>query len=37
LRLETIRLPVIGMILIVAGAQTVALSFMLSMTRIGEG
>jgi glycosyltransferase involved in cell wall biosynthesis len=33
---STLRLPILGMVLIVLGAQTVLLSFGLSLTRIGE-
>ena len=30
------RLPLLGMLLIVAGSQVVLVSFLLSLTRIGE-
>jgi Glycosyl transferase family 2 len=36
LAIRTVRLPLLGMVLIVAGAQAVGSSFMLSLTRIGE-
>jgi len=31
------RLPLLGMVLVVAGAQVALTSFLLSLTRIGEG
>ena len=36
LALGDIRIPVIGLVLVVSGAQMVMVSFMLSLTRIGE-
>jgi Glycosyl transferase family 2 len=36
LAIQTIRLPLLGMVLVLAGAQVVGSSFMLSLTRIGE-
>jgi hypothetical protein len=36
LAIETMRLPLFGMVLLVAGAQVIGSSFMLSLTRIGE-
>ena len=36
LAIETMRLPLFGMVLLVAGTQVIGSSFMLSLTRIGE-
>jgi hypothetical protein len=36
LAIETMRLPLFGMVLLVAGAQVIGSSFMLSLTRIGD-
>jgi Glycosyl transferase family 2 len=36
LAIETMRLPLVGMVLLVAGTQVIGSSFMLSLTRIGE-
>jgi Glycosyl transferase family 2 len=36
LDIDTLRLPVFGTLLVVAGAQLILISFMLSLTRIGE-
>ena len=33
---DDMRLPLLGMLLVVAGAQVVLVSFLLSLTRIGE-
>jgi hypothetical protein len=33
---DDMRLPLLGMLLVVAGAQLVLVSFMLGLTRIGE-
>jgi hypothetical protein len=36
LAIDDLRLPLVGMVLVVTGFQTVLVSFMLSLTRIGE-
>jgi len=36
LALDQIRIPLIGLVLVVSGAQMILVSFMLSLTRIGE-
>jgi hypothetical protein len=33
---DTMRVPIIGMVLVVAGFQLITVSFTLSLTRIGE-
>nr|MDQ3578513.1 glycosyltransferase family 2 protein [Actinomycetota bacterium] len=34
--LDTMRLPILGMVLMVTGFQLITVSFMLSLTKIGE-